>query len=189
MNKRGRLVVISAPSGAGKSTIIRKIMEQRQDFAYSVSSTTRPPRRFEIDGRDYHFLSHDEFMSRVSAGEFAEWTEVHGELYGTEHSSIQRELDAGKHVLLDIDVVGGEAIRALYPESILIFIDPPSVAVLRERLRQRGTDDEAAIERRLSRYPMEARRGAQYPFHVINDRLETAVQEVLNIIDGQNSQK
>lgn len=187
MSKKGRLIIISAPSGCGKSTVIQKILQLRPDYAYSISSTTREPRDYEIDGVNYHFLSHEEFQKRLENGEFVENFEIHGQLYGTERSSIQKQLNVGHNVLLDIDVNGGEAIRDIYPDSILIFLEPPSTTELKKRLIKRGTDDKKAIERRLSRYPMELEKGNKYPHKVVNDDLEQTVKEVLKIIDSNRN--
>ncbi len=175
--------MLSGPSGGGKSTIAREVMANHPDFVFSVSSTTRPPRPHEVEGREYHFLSRPEFERRINAGEFLEWIEVHGELYGTEKKAINRLLHAGKRVLLDVDVLGGEAVRRLYPEAKLIFLYPPSMDVLRERLVRRGTDSPEQIAKRLSRYPMEREHGYNYPFQVVNDDLEQAVLDVLCIIE------
>ncbi len=153
-----------------------------------MSCTTRPIRHYEIDGVHYHFLSQDEFESRINAGRFLEYEEVHGNLYGTDRDVIEAALTAGKNVLLDIDVNGGEALQDVFPESVLIFLYPPSIEELRHRLRKRGSDDEASIERRLSRYPMEKEKGDAYPFRIVNDDLEKTVLEVLKVIE-QNSEK
>ncbi len=162
-------------------------MAEHPEFVYSVSTTTRPPRRYEIDGKDYNFINGEEFKKRIDKGEFVEWSEVHGNYYGTERAMIQRELDQGHHVLLDIDVNGGEVIQQLFPDSILIFLEPPSIEELRTRLRKRGTDDEASIERRLSRFPMEKAKGFKYPQRLVNDDLEQTIAQVLGLINKKEN--
>ena len=185
MSKRGRLIVISAPSGGGKSAILNEVLRRRPEYAYSLSTTTRPRRHYEVEGEHYHFVSQDEFRRKIKAGDFAEWAEVHGNLYGTQRKTLERELEQGRYVLLDIDVYGGEAIRNLYPdETIAIFLFPPSITELRRRLANRGSEDSEAIEQRLSRYSMEKKKGEAYPIHIVNDDLEKAVQEVLEVIDS-----
>ncbi|MGW8267503.1 MAG: guanylate kinase, partial [Longimicrobiales bacterium] len=142
-------VVLSAPSGTGKTTIARALVEREEDFAFSVSATTRAQRGKETDGLDYWFLTREDFLRRIDAGEFAEWAEVHGELYGTPFSSLESASEGGRHVLLDIDVQGARQIREAVPRALLLFILPPSVDILLSRLRGRGTEGEAAIRRRL----------------------------------------
>lgn len=186
MNRRGKLIVISAPSGCGKSTVIKRILAAYPEFVYSVSTTTRPPRRYEIEGKDYNFIDETDFKRRIERNEFVEWSEVHGNYYGTERAAIQSELDKGHHVLLDIDVNGGEVIQRLFPESILIFLEPPSVEELRSRLYKRGTDDEASIKRRLSRFPMEKEKGRRYPHQLVNDDLELTIKQVIDLINSDD---
>jgi guanylate kinase len=184
LNKRGRLIVFSAPSGCGKSTVIKEILKRRPDFSYSISCTTRPIRNYEVDGVHYHFLTKEEFERRIYAGRFLEWAEVHDNFYGTDRIIMEEALVAGKKVLLDIDVIGGGELRVHFPDSILIFLMPPSTDELRRRLKLRGTDDEAAIERRLSRYPMELAKAQEYPYKIVNNDLEATISEVLRIIDN-----
>src|SRR5512147_2434897 len=136
----GNLIVISAPSGSGKTTIAREVMHQIPGIEFSVSATTRPKRVTEEDGRDYFFLTREEFRRRVDAGEFAEWEEIYGDFYGTLRSEIDRALAQGERMLFDVDVKGGLSIKRLYPEALLIFIEPPSVEILHERLRNRKTE-------------------------------------------------
>lgn len=180
--RRGRLVVISAPSGAGKTTIAREILRRNPSLGFSVSATTRPRREGEVDGRDYHFLDAALFRERVGRGEFVEWEEIFGNLYGTLRSEVDGALAGGKHVLFDVDVKGGLSIKRAYPEALLIFILPPSVEVLEARLRGRRTEDEATIARRLARVPMELEMGAAFDHRVVNDDLEKAIDAVQRIV-------
>ncbi len=177
-------MVLSAPSGGGKSTIIKEILKRRPDFIYSVSSTTRPKREYEINGQHYHFLTREEFERGIAENRFIEYEEVHGHLYGTDQTLINKALNEGKNVILDLDVNGGLFIAKKYPETILIFIYPPSIEVLKERLLKRGSDTPEAIEKRLSRYPMEKAKGDLYPFRIINENLEETITQILKIIDN-----
>jgi guanylate kinase len=183
LNKRGSLIVLSAPSGGGKSTVIKEILKRRPDFSYSISCTTRPIRHYEVEGVHYHYLTEDEFRRRIAGGRFLEWEEVHGNLYGTDREIIEAELAAGKNVLLDIDVNGGEALTQSFPDLLLIFLYPPSIEELRRRLKLRGSDDDESIERRLSRYSMEKEKGDAYPFRIVNDDLEKTIEAVLQLIE------
>lgn len=182
--RRGCLVVLSAPSGGGKSTVIKEIVRRRPDFTYSVSATTRPRRQYETDGVHYHFLSREEFETGIHEGRFLEWEEVHGDLYGTDRHPIDSAVSEGRNVLLDIDVNGGERVAAAFPETILIFLYPPSLDELRRRLRARGADDESAIERRLARYPMEKEKGDRYPHRIVNEDIEVTIEAIMSIIES-----
>ena len=179
---RGRLIVISAPSGAGKTSIARAILERTPHTRFSVSATTRPKRDTEREGIDYFFLTKEEFLRRVEAGEFAEWEEIYGEYYGTLRSEIDRALAMGERILFDVDVKGGLSIKRLYPEALLVFIEPPSLDILRERLRNRKTEDPETLRRRLARVPMEMELGKSFDHQVVNDRLDRAIGEVEQIV-------
>jgi len=174
--------VLSAPSGAGKTTIARALVDAEEDFAFSVSATTRARRGREADGVDYWFLTREEFSRRIDAGEFAEWAEVHGELYGTPFSSLRRAGQGGRHVLLDIDVQGARQIREAVPRALLLFILPPSVDILLSRLRVRGTEGEAAIRRRLRTARDELGAAEFFDFFVVNDDLERSLAEVRTLV-------
>ncbi len=180
-----RIVVLSAPSGGGKTTIAKQLLARRPDVGYSVSATTRRPRSDEQDGVAYHFLTRDEFARRRAAGEFVEWAEYAGEWYGTLQSEVDRVLKAGKHVVLDIEVQGAAQVRERYPppQSLSIFILPPSAAAWKERLLGRGTESPEALGRRLEQAIAEVRQSLSWRHIVINDDLSRAVDEVSQIID------
>ncbi|HJR64578.1 MAG TPA: guanylate kinase [Gemmatimonadaceae bacterium] len=178
-------VILSAPSGGGKTTIKDRLLDLRSDVAYSVSCTTRAPRPGEQDGRDYHFLSASEFLARQERGEFAESAEVHGRLYGTLRSEVERALSARRHVILDIDVQGAAQFRRAFPESVLIFILPPSADVLLERLRARNTERREALTSRLVSALVELRAVSSYHYVVVNDDVERAVASISGIIDAE----
>jgi guanylate kinase len=177
----GRLIVISGPSGSGKSTLVRRLLA-RPDLRLevSVSATTRPPRPGEVADRDYVFLTHDRFES-IRAG-MLESAEVHGHFYGTPREPVRRSMAAGLCVLLVIDVQGGFQIRRKVPGALLIFVQPPSLDGLEARLRLRGTDDDATIERRLANARCELEAAKGYDVHVINDELDRAVEELASIL-------
>ena len=175
------MVVISGPSGVGKSSFVRQLVEDL-DIVYSVSVTTRPQRPHEEEGRDYFYLDRAEFKRRAAAGAFVEWAEVHGELYGTLRDQTDGSLRAGKNVLLDIDVQGGKAVRAIYPDAVLIFLLPPSLQSLEARLRGRGTDSEDRIRIRLENARREMALVSEYDYVVVNDDLETAYRQIASII-------
>jgi guanylate kinase len=178
----GRLIVISAPSGAGKTTIAQEILRLNPSLAFSVSATTRPRRASETDGKDYVFLGKEEFRRRVEAGEFVEWEEIYGELYGTLRSAIDVALAEGKHLLFDIDVKGGLSIKQAYPQALLIFIAPPSAEALRQRLIARHTENAETLARRLARVPMEMSLGERFDHTVVNDDLAAAIREVQTLV-------
>ena len=182
-------VILSAPSGGGKTTIARRLMERRPDVGYSVSCTTRLPRSGEVDGRDYHFLSTGEFLARRERGEFAESAEVHGKLYGTLRREVQRVLSSGRHVIMDIDVQGAAQFVGAFPGSVTIFLLPPSGEVLVGRLTARKTEDRASLRLRLQSAVAELEAVPQYQYVVINDDLERAIARVSAIIDAEGSRR
>jgi guanylate kinase len=181
--QEARLVVISAPSGAGKTTIAQAVLHAHPSFQFSVSATTRPIRKGEINGTDYFFVSKDEFCHRVDEGDFLEWEEIYGNYYGTLRQVVEGALRAGRHLLFDIDVKGGLGIKRQYPLALLIFVRPPSLAVLLERLRKRMTEDDSAIAQRMSRVPVEMQLGEEFDHQVVNDDLSRVIAEVNAIVD------
>ena len=178
-------VILSAPSGAGKTTIAHALLERRNDLGYSISCTTRAPRSNEVDGRDYHFLSRQEFLARREAGEFAEWAEVHGNLYGTLKTEIQNVLGQGKHVIMDIDVQGARQVAAIFPQAVTIFVLPPSGEVLLERLRGRKSESPQQLVVRLTSALKELRAVENYEYVVVNDDLDESVRRGGAILDAE----
>jgi guanylate kinase len=182
----GRLIVVSGPSGAGKTTVLKEVFERCPYLELSVSATTRPPRPGEVDGRDYYFLSQEEFAGRRAAGDFLECFEVYGRgyWYGTLKSEVAPRLAAGKWVVLEIDVEGTLAVLRQYPEAVTIFVRPESVDELERRLRRRGTESEAAVQRRLEVARRELQFIDRYAYVVTNESIEEAVQEIVEILQG-----
>lgn len=179
--KKGALFVVSAPSGGGKSTVLRKVISQLPGVSISISYTTRPPRPGERDGMDYFFVSHGEFIDMVSDGKFIEWAEVHGYLYGTPRANLEK-LMQGEDLILEIDTQGARKIRQEFRNGVLIFILSPSLEVLGERLRARGGDTEEAIQARLQYARKELDQVAWYDYIVINREIEEATKELASII-------
>lgn len=178
-------VILSAPSGAGKTTIARTLLARRADLGYSVSCTTRLPREGEVHGRDYYFMTRPEFIAERERGAFAESAMVHGNLYGTRRSEIERVLATGRHVVMDIDVQGATQVMRAFPESVTIFILPPSADVLLERLRSRKTETPVQLAARLQSALQELQQVGEYEYVVVNDDLERAVASVNAIIDAE----
>ena len=178
-------VILSAPSGGGKTTIARRLLERRADVGYSVSCTTRAPREGEVDGRDYRFLTPAAFEAARDAGEFAEWAEVHGSYYGTLRSEVQRVLAAGRHVLMDIDVQGARQFHVAFPDTVLVFVLPPSGEVLKNRLAGRKSESRERLLVRLRNARAELGEVGRYHYVVVNDDLSRAVDQVSAIIDAE----
>jgi guanylate kinase len=172
--RQGVALVLCAPSGAGKSTLTRRLLEEFPNLHFSLSATTRAPRDGEVHGRDYLFLNRDEFFARRAAGEFAEWAEVHGNFYGTPMREAANLLEKGRDVLFEIDVQGAAQLRLTLPRCLCVFCLPPSLAVLEARLRGRGTDDEACIERRLLAARQEISQSRWFDAWIVNDDLDHA---------------
>jgi guanylate kinase len=178
-------VILSAPSGGGKTTIARMLLARRPDLGYSVSCTTRAPRPTEVPGRDYYFMTRAEFIAKREQGAFAESAEVHGNLYGTLRAEVERVMAAGQHVVMDIDVQGAVQFIRAFPHSVTIFILPPSAEVLLERLRARKTESPAQLAARLQSALQELQQVDEYEYVVMNDDLERAVSSVASIIDAE----
>jgi guanylate kinase len=178
-------LIISSPSGGGKTTISRLLLDRRKDVGYSVSCTTRPPRNGEIDTKDYFFVSKPEFVAKRQRGEFAESAEVHGNLYGTLRSQVERVLAQERHVIMDIDVQGARQFKTTYPESVMVFLLPPSADALMQRLTSRQTESGDGFQTRLRAAREELRAAVSYQYAVVNDDLESAYRVVSSIIDAE----
>ena len=179
------MLVLSSPSGGGKTTIAKRLLELRKDLGYSVSATTRPVRNGEKDGVDYHFISRSEFERRLSRHEFLEWAEYGAQLYGTLKQEIDRIFASGRHAVLDIDIEGARQIRRHFSNSLQIFVLPPSAEVLVERLTGRNTENPELLRKRLTRASDELAAAAEYDYAVVNQDLDTAVGQIAAILDGK----
>ena len=182
---KGLLIVISAPSGTGKTTLVHMLLKEFPNMEFSVSYTTRKPRPGEVNGKDYFFVDRKTFEKMVEEGDFLEWAEVYGNLYGTSKTQVLKALHEGKDVLLDIDTQGALQVKKNFPEAVLIFILPPSLKELERRLRSRGTDDEETIEKRLKIARKEIERAPLYDYIVINDFLEKAFEQLKSIVTAE----
>jgi len=178
----GHLYIVSAPSGAGKTTLVRMLLENDPGIRLSISYTTRAPRPGEQDGREYNFVDMAAFRAMVDRGEFLEWAEVHGNCYGTSRPWIEREMAAGRDVLLEIDWQGAQQVRKLFPEAIGIFVLPPSMDELARRLTGRGTDSAEVIARRLAAAQEEMRHVFEFEYVIINDELQRALADLLSVV-------
>lgn len=181
----GTLYIVSAPSGAGKTTLCRALLDKCAEMEYSVSYTTRKPRDGEVNGVDYYFISKEEFRKRIEDGMWAEWAEVHGNYYGTSAEFIDKKVLAGKEILLDIDVQGAVQIMKRYPESVSIFVMPPEPALdtLEERMKSRGTDSEEVILKRLVNAKKEMEKRDLYKHVIVNDDLSEAVRLLVDLVE------
>lgn len=184
MADKGKLIIFSAPSGSGKSTLINYLMQQGLPLSFSVSATSRAPRGSEQNGVEYYFLTEEEFRTRIAADEFLEYEEVYpGKFYGTLKSEVERLRNAGRHVMFDVDVVGGVNIKRFYgDEAMSVFIQPPSVEVLRERLIGRATDAPEVIATRVAKAEQELTYAPQFDYVIVNDVLEEAQRDVLALV-------
>lgn len=180
----GHLFIVSAPSGAGKTTLVRLLLEKDPGIRVSISSTTRPPRTGENDGREYHFVDVQYFLEMVSRGDFLEWAEVHGNYYGTSRRWIEAEMTAGRDVLLEIDWQGAQQVRKAFPSAIGIFILPPSLEELKSRLSGRGTDSAETIARRIAAARDEMRHVDEFDYVIINDDLQQALENLKSVISA-----
>lgn len=185
MKEKGRLIVISGPSGAGKSTVVFNAMGDRNDCCFSTSVTTRQPRLGEQDGREYFFISQEEFDKMVDEGELLEHARYVNNSYGTPRAYVMRKLDEGLNVILDIEVQGARQVRSKLPDAVTAFVVPPSLAELERRLRNRGTETEETIKARLDRARQEYREADFYDYIIINDDVEKAADELSAIIDAE----
>jgi guanylate kinase len=184
----GHLYIVAAPSGAGKTTLVRLLFENDPGIRVSISCTTRAPRPGEKDGREYHFVDVDTFHERVGRGEFVEWAEVHGNYYGSSKCWIEDELTAGRDVLLEIDWQGAQQVRKAFPDAIGVFILPPSMEVLQQRLSGRGTDSARTISRRIAAAQDEMRHVDEFDYVIINDDLQQALGSLLAVVSASRLQ-
>ena len=184
---QGFLLVVSGPSGAGKGTLVDRLIASRPECALSISATTRPQRAHETDGVQYFFLSRDDFERRRAEGHFLEWAEVHGQLYGTPRAFVEERLRQGRIVVLEVDVQGGASIRRADRSAVSVFVSPPSVDALRQRLLGRGTDRPEVVEQRLRNAPAEMAQLREYDYVVLNDELEAATARLVAIVDAERS--
>ena len=181
--KRGKLIVVSAPSGTGKTTIVKEVLKEFPDLIFSVSATTRKKRENEIDGRDYFFLTEEEFRKRIENNDFIEWEEVYdGCFYGTLKSYIEENIASGKKVLMDLDVKGALSIKRIYPEAILIYIVPPDRQELVKRLTKRNTEDQESLMKRIHRAEMELDQKDKFDMTVMNVELDKAIADTKDLI-------
>jgi guanylate kinase len=185
METPGNLFVVAAPSGAGKSSLVKALLELDSHLAVSISHTTRAPRGQEQDGREYHFIDEPAFRAMAARGEFFEWAQVHGALYGTSRKAIEARLQRGEDVVLEIDWQGALQIKALFPHAVLIFILPPSWDELRQRLTRRGEDGADAIEQRMASAREEVAQAVHFDFVIINALFETALFDLKTVVHSQ----
>lgn len=185
----GGLIVFASPAGGGKSTVIRRLRDTHPDWGFSVSATTRAPRSGEADGREYYFLSREEFVRRVETGEFLEHEDVHGNLYGTLRPITMERVQRGETLIFDLDVKGALNVKEAFPEALSIFLLPPSREILRQRLEGRKTEPPEVVERRLSRADMELALAPRFDVQIVNDVLDTTVAEVERAIAARFSEQ
>jgi guanylate kinase len=183
----GILFVVSSPSGGGKGTLIQRMLNKVSNLSYSVSFTTRAPRNGEVDGREYFFVTPEKFEQMVAANEFLEWAHVHGKRYGTSRSQVSREISEGRDIVLEVDVQGAASIRALMPDSVSVFILPPSFEVLRQRLLDRGTDSPEELDLRLRNAPTELKDYAAFQYLIINDDADRASDQLSAIVHAERA--
>lgn len=182
VERKGRLFVISGPSGVGKGTITTEVLKRIPSLKKAVTYTTRTPRPGEVAGKDYHFVNRDEFERLKCQGEFLEWAEVYGNFYGSPKREVERLLSEGFDVVLVLDVQGALSVKAQYPDSVLVFLKPPSLEELRRRLEERGTEPPEVIERRMLKASWEMQQAGKFDHIVVNDELDKAVDEIIRII-------
>ncbi|NEO85023.1 MAG: guanylate kinase [Spirulina sp. SIO3F2] len=180
----GQLIVFTGPSGVGKGTLVKELLKRNSELCLSVSATTRSPRPGEVHGQHYWFLERAEFAAQVEQGKFLEWAEYAGNCYGTLSTTVDEQVAQGRTVILEIELVGARAIKAVLPHAKRIFILPPSLAELERRLRDRATDNEEAITKRLDHAQIEIAAASEFDFQIVNDDLETALAEIEAVITG-----
>jgi len=179
-------IVLAGPSGGGKTTVRSALLQRRTDLRFSVSATTRPPRAGEVEGTDYQFVDRPAFEALIEGGDFLEWAEVHGQLYGTPRANLHRAWDEGTHLLLDIDVQGARQLRAAQPDALAVFLLPPDYERLADRLRGRGSEDAGAFRRRMQTALSELSEVERFDYAVVNDRLDDTVRAVEAIIEAES---
>ncbi len=182
---KGKIFVISAPSGTGKTTIIKKIMEIFPQLTFSISATTRERRSFEVDGKDYFFISEEDFKNKIENDEFVEWEKFYDYFYGTLKSFVNKKLEENNSLIFEVDVKGALNIKKCYPESVLIFIEPPSIETIKERLTRRNTESAEDFIKRIERADLEMSFKDKFDYSVLNLDLEVAINEVKNIIENK----
>ena len=185
----GILYVVSSPSGGGKGTLIRRVLDVVPDLSYSVSYTTRAPRNGEVDGREYFFVDRGRFEEMIAADEFLEWANVHGHLYGTARQQVKDEIERGKDIVLEVDVQGAASVKRLGLDSVSVFILPPSLETLRERLLTRGTDGAEELRIRLANAPAELRQYSNFDYVIFNDRVERASAQLAAIVSAERARR
>ncbi len=186
---RGILFVVSSPSGGGKGTLIQRVLKQVPYLGYSVSYTTRAPRNGEVEGREYFFVTPEKFQAMAADGEFLEWAKVHGKFYGTSRQQVAREVFEGRDIILELDVQGAASVRVLVTDSVSVFILPPSVEILRQRLIARGTDSPEELELRLRHAPEELKHYKTFDYVIINNEVERAAGQLSGIIEAERARR
>lgn len=185
MNDKGMIVVVSSPSGTGRTTIIERVLREDSRLRYSTSVTTRPQRPGEKEGKDYFFVSENEFKQRIERGEFVEWAEVHGFMYATPRAPLVETVQQGGVIILDIDIQGAMQVKEKFPHCVTIFVAPPSLESLEQRLRNRGTDSEELIKRKLQDALREMAKIPEYDYLIVNEDLDTAVRQLEAILEAE----
>lgn len=185
MTHPGMLVVLTGPSAVGKGAICRSLLKRCHDVRFSVSVTTRPPRPSERDGVEYFFVTHEEFERRAAAGELLEWAEVYGQYYGTPLTYVKEVICGGEDVILDIDISGAKQVRERFPDGLFVFVIPPSIEELANRMKKRGTETEEGVRRRMGEVPEWLQHGLTYQYTIVNDQLSDAVEELQAIITAE----